>query len=212
MLPMVRRPDQVTAIGQCSTRSRPTGRRRGADARRGARSNCEAVERAAGLAQVSDFFSLGTNDLTAAVLGLSRADQRPTGVGCSSSRLAGIVKTCDATRSAAGIAVSSVWRRGRRSARAAAAAGRRRSELQRLAGPGGRGSLPDPADQRERMDGPAWRRPGARRRRTVWAYVETVSAPREPRDPGRRPSLRLVEAIRKSSAAHVEGDSPEPCR
>jgi phosphoenolpyruvate-protein kinase (PTS system EI component) len=105
MLPMVRRPDQVSAVrAVLHTVARQVGV---AEPMLGIMVELpEAVERAAALAQVSDFFSLGTNDLTAAVLGLSRADQgaRPA-LAAHPRVLARIVETCDAA-SAAGIAVS----------------------------------------------------------------------------------------------------------
>lgn len=66
----------------------------------------EAADRAADLARVSDFFSLGTNDLTAAVLGLGRVDQgaRPA-LAAHPLVLARIVATCQAAKQA-GISVS----------------------------------------------------------------------------------------------------------
>jgi phosphotransferase system enzyme I (PtsI) len=66
----------------------------------------EAVDRAGELAAVSDFFSLGTNDLTAAVLRLNRVDQgaRPA-LAAHPRVLSHIVATCRAARHA-GISVS----------------------------------------------------------------------------------------------------------
>jgi phosphoenolpyruvate-protein kinase (PTS system EI component) len=105
MLPMVRRPEQVTAVrGEL----RAIAQRMGvAEPMLGIMVELpEAVERAEDLAQVSDFFSLGTNDLTAAVLGLSRTDQgaRPA-LAAHPRVVACIVATCKAAM-AAGIAVS----------------------------------------------------------------------------------------------------------
>ena len=105
MLPMVRRPEQVSAV---RAELRVMAHRIGVpEPMLGIMVELpEAVENAVSLAQVSDFFSLGTNDLTAAVLGLTRADQgaRPA-LAAHPKVLACIVATCKAAV-AAGISVS----------------------------------------------------------------------------------------------------------
>lgn len=105
MLPMVRRPEQVSAV---RAELRVIAHRIGVpEPMLGVMvERPEAVENAVSLTQVSDFFSLGTNDLTAAVLGLSRADQgaRPA-LAAHPKVLACIVATCKAAV-AAGISVS----------------------------------------------------------------------------------------------------------
>jgi phosphoenolpyruvate-protein kinase (PTS system EI component) len=105
MLPMVRRPEQVSAV---RAELRLMAHRIGVpEPMLGIMVELpEAVENAVSLAEVSDFFSLGTNDLTAAVLGLTRADQgaRPA-LAAHPKVLACIVATCKAAV-AAGISVS----------------------------------------------------------------------------------------------------------
>jgi phosphoenolpyruvate-protein kinase (PTS system EI component) len=176
MLPMVRRPDQVTAVRtELHTVAQQVGV---AEPMLGIMVELpEAVERAAGLAQVSDFFSLGTNDLTAAVLGLSRADRgaRPA-LAAHPSVLARVVATCDAA-SAAGISVS-----------VCGDAGGDPLVLPLLLGAGVRAFSVSPARVDEvryrirRISASEW----AGRLRavlalpdveSVWAYVESVSAP-----------------------------------
>jgi phosphoenolpyruvate-protein kinase (PTS system EI component) len=71
---MVRRPEEVTAVRAHLRRIAQT--MSVIEPLLGAMIELpEAAERAAELAAVSDFFSLGTNDLTAAVLGLTRVDR-----------------------------------------------------------------------------------------------------------------------------------------
>lgn len=105
MLPMVRRPEQVTTV---RAELRALAQRMGvAEPMLGIMVELpEAVDRAPRLAEVSDFFSLGTNDLTAAVLGLSRTDQgaRPA-LAAHPRVMSCIVATCRAAM-AAGIPVS----------------------------------------------------------------------------------------------------------
>ncbi|MDQ1723005.1 MAG: multiphosphoryl transfer protein [Frankiaceae bacterium] len=105
MLPMVRRAEQVTTV---RAELLDIADRAGVPAPAlGVMIELpEAVERAAEIAAVSDFFSLGTNDLTAAVLGLTRTDQgaRPA-LAAHPEVLACIAATCSAAAHA-GINVS----------------------------------------------------------------------------------------------------------
>jgi phosphoenolpyruvate-protein kinase (PTS system EI component) len=105
MLPMVRRPEEVTVVRtmlrEVATQLSVPVPKLGIMVELP-----EAVERAAELAEVSDFFSLGTNDLTAAVLRLSRVDQgaRPA-LAAHPMVLAHIVTSVSAAEEA-GISIS----------------------------------------------------------------------------------------------------------
>jgi len=105
MLPMVRDPEQVTRVrADLSEIAASLGV---SEPRLGIMVELpEAVDRADELAEVSDFFSLGTNDLTAAVLGLGRLDERAKpALAAHPSVLRRIVATLRAAE-AAGIPVS----------------------------------------------------------------------------------------------------------
>ncbi|MDQ1709044.1 MAG: multiphosphoryl transfer protein [Frankiaceae bacterium] len=105
MLPMVYDPEQVTTV-RAELRSIATGLGVPQPPLGIMIELPEAVDRAAELATVADFFSLGTNDLTASVLGLNRVDQgaRPA-LAAHPRVLSRIVETCRAARQA-GISVS----------------------------------------------------------------------------------------------------------
>lgn len=105
MLPMVRDPDQVTAV---RVLLRDVARQLGVPAPPlGIMVELpEAADRADELAEVSDFFSLGTNDLTAGVLGLGRLDEHAVpALAAHPSVLRRIVATVQAAQRA-GIPVS----------------------------------------------------------------------------------------------------------
>jgi multiphosphoryl transfer protein len=95
MLPMVRHASEVSAV---RVQLRAIAQKVGAAPLLGIMVELpEAVAAATELAQVADFFSLGTNDLTAAVLKLSRTDQgaRPA-LAAHPAVLKHIVATCRA--------------------------------------------------------------------------------------------------------------------
>jgi phosphoenolpyruvate-protein kinase (PTS system EI component) len=106
MLPMVTRADQLTAVRE---RVRLAAAVVGAPRRPRLGAMVElpgAVGDAAALAAVSDFLSIGTNDLTAATLTLTRTDPRLSPASVADARVLSLVARTVAAARAAGVPVS----------------------------------------------------------------------------------------------------------
>ena len=99
----------------------------------------EAIERLPELVAAADFFSLGTNDLTAATLGLDRSDPRLTPALAVTPDVLRLVDRAVRLTAEAGLPAVAVRRRRGRPRGIAAAARDRRTDVQRGAVPAGRG-------------------------------------------------------------------------
>ncbi len=142
MLPMVTRPEELVLVRDRLARAADAV---GSDRLPVVGAMLElpvAIERLTELADVADFFSLGTNDLTASTLGLDRTDPRLTPAAATDPRVLRLVERAVLVSRSAGRPALAVRRRRGRPGRVPPAARRRRAHLQRRAVPARRAPRP----------------------------------------------------------------------